>query len=100
MNSYLFIGTRNFHYCENYEPQKIVFFSIICTESIRMYVCRVYHQLLHYIAKLRQITIDLCKLRLVTIETPRNHSLSHHRIVFAIVEIYIGIVTNINFKLH
>jgi hypothetical protein len=23
---YLFIGTRNFHYCENYEPQKTVFF--------------------------------------------------------------------------
>jgi hypothetical protein len=25
-NLYLFIGTRNFHYCENYEPQKTVFF--------------------------------------------------------------------------
>jgi hypothetical protein len=24
--AYLFIGTRNFHYCENYEPQKTVFF--------------------------------------------------------------------------
>jgi hypothetical protein len=23
---YLFISTRNFHYCENYEPQKTVFF--------------------------------------------------------------------------
>jgi hypothetical protein len=23
---YLFIGTRNFHYCENYEPRKTVFF--------------------------------------------------------------------------
>jgi hypothetical protein len=76
--TYLFIGTRNFHYCEIYEPQKTVFFSIVHTESIRKYVCRVYHQLSQYIAKLRQITIDLCKSRLVTIETPRNHSLSQH----------------------
>jgi hypothetical protein len=75
--NYLFKGTCNFHYCETYEPQKTVFF-IICTESICKYVCRVYHQLLQYIAKLRQITIDLCKSRLVTIETPRNHSLSQH----------------------
>ncbi len=36
--------------------------------------------------------IDLCKSRLVTIETPRNHNLSQHQIVFAIVEKYIGIV--------
>jgi hypothetical protein len=49
--------------------------------------------------KLRQITIDLCKSRLVTRETPRNHSLSQHQIVFAIVEIYIGIVTNIFFQI-
>ncbi len=61
-------------------------FSIVCTESIRKYVCRVYHQHSQYIAKLRQITIDLCKSRLVTIETPRNHSLSQHRIIFAIVK--------------
>jgi hypothetical protein len=38
---------------------------------------------------LRQITIDLCKSRLVTIETPRNHSLSQHQIIFASVEKYI-----------
>ncbi len=24
--AYLFIGTHNFHYCENYEPQKTIFF--------------------------------------------------------------------------
>jgi hypothetical protein len=100
VNSYLFIGTRNFHYCENNEPQKTVFFSIVRDESICMFVCRVYHQLLQYIAKLRRIMIDLCKSRLVTIETPRNHSLSQHQIIFAIVEKYIGIVTNINFKSH
>jgi hypothetical protein len=97
---YLFIGTCNFHYCENYEPQKTVFFSIVCNESIHKYVCRVYHQLLQYIAKLRRVTIDLCKSRLITIETSRNHSLSQHWIIFAIVEKYIGIVTNINFKSH
>jgi hypothetical protein len=57
---YLFIGTCNFHYCETYEPQKTVFF-IIRTESIRKYICRLYHQLSQYITKLRQITIDLCK---------------------------------------
>ncbi len=33
--------------------RKPSFFSIVCTESIRMYVCTVYHQLLQYIAKLR-----------------------------------------------
>jgi hypothetical protein len=75
-------------------------FFIICIESKCKYVCRVYHQLLQYIAKLKQITIDLCKSRLVTVETPRNHSLSQHQIIFAIVEKYIGIVTNINFKSH
>jgi hypothetical protein len=80
--------------------RKPSFFSIVRTESIRKYICRVYHQLLQYIAKLRQITIDLCKSRLVTIETPRNHSLSQHQIIFTIVEKYIGIVTNINFKSH
>jgi hypothetical protein len=41
--------------------KKLSFFLIIRTESIRKYVCKVYHQLLQYIAKLRQITIDLCK---------------------------------------
>jgi hypothetical protein len=97
---YLFIGTHNFHYCENYEPQKTIFFFIVCTESIRKYVCRVYHQLLQYIAKLRRITIDLCKSRLVTVETPRNHSLPQHQKKIAIVEIYIGIVMNIDFKSH
>jgi hypothetical protein len=97
---YLFIGTHHSHDCENYEPQKTVFFSIVRTESIRRYICRVYHQLLQYIAKLKRITIDLCKSRLVTIETPKNHSLSQHQIIFAIVEKYIGIVTNINFKSH
>ncbi len=74
--AYLFIGTHNFHYCENYEPQKTSFF-IVRTESIRKYLCIVYHQLSQYIAKLRRITIDLCKSRLVTI-APRNHSLSQH----------------------
>jgi hypothetical protein len=44
---------------------------------------------LQYLAKLRRIKIDLCKSRLVTIETPRNHSLSQHQTVFAIVEKYI-----------
>jgi hypothetical protein len=48
MNLYLFIGTRNFHYCENYEPQKTIFF-IFCTESKRKYVCRVHHQLSQYL---------------------------------------------------
>ncbi len=96
---YLFIGACNFHYGESHEPQKTIFF-IVRTESMHTYVCRVYHQLLQYIAKLRQITIDLCKSRLVTIETPRNHSLTQHQIVFAIVEKYIGIVTNIGFKSH
>jgi hypothetical protein len=76
------------------------FFSIVCTESICKYVCRVYHQLSQYIAKLRQITIDLCKSCLVTIETPRNHSLTQHQIVFAILEKYIGFFTNIVFKSH
>jgi hypothetical protein len=88
-------------------PRKPSFF-IVCTESIRMYECRVYHQLLQYIAKLRQITIDLYKSGLVTIEIPRNHSSSQHQIVFAIVEKYIGIVANflisqsfqITLKLH
>ncbi len=97
---YLFIGTRNFHYYENYEPQETVFFSIVRTESIHKCVCRVYLQLLQYITKLRRITIDLCKSHLVTIETPRNHSLSQHQIIFAIVEKYIGIIKNINFKSH
>jgi hypothetical protein len=54
------------------------FFFIVCTESIRKYICRVYHQLLQYIANLRQITIDLCQSRLITTETLRNHSLSQH----------------------
>jgi len=97
---YLFIGTRNFHYCENYEPQKTVFFSIVHTESIRKFICRVYHQLSQYIAKLRRITMDLCKSRLVAIETPRNHSLSQNQNFFAIVEKYIQVVTYINFKSH
>jgi hypothetical protein len=61
-------------------------FFIVRTESKHKYVCRVYHQLSQYIAELRQITIDLCKSRLVTIETPRNHSLSQHQIIFAIIE--------------
>ncbi len=73
-------------------------FFILCTESIRKYICRVYHQLSQYIAKLRRITIDFFKSCLVTIETPRNHSLSQHQIVFAIVEKYIGNVTIIYFK--
>jgi hypothetical protein len=38
--------------------------------------------------------IDLYKSHLVTIETPRNHTLSHHQIVFTIVEKYVGIVMN------
>jgi hypothetical protein len=46
---YLFIRICNFHYCENYEPQKTVFFLIVSTESIRKYVCRVYHQLSQYL---------------------------------------------------
>jgi hypothetical protein len=80
--------------------RKPSFLSIICTESIRKYACRVYCQLLQYIAKLRGIMIDLCKSHLIIIETPRIHSLSQHQIVFAIVEKYIGIVRKINFKLH
>jgi hypothetical protein len=40
--------------------RKLSFF-IVCTKSIRKYVCRVYHQLLQYITKLRQIMMDLCK---------------------------------------
>ncbi len=58
------------------------------------YICSLYHKELQYIAKLRRITIDLYKSRLVTIETPRNHTLSQHWIVFAIVEKYVGIVMN------
>ncbi len=80
--------------------RKPPFYSILCTESKRKYICRVYSQLSQYIAKWRQITIDLCKSSLVTIETPRNHSLSQHRIVFTIVEKYIGIVTNIDLEPH
>jgi hypothetical protein len=38
--------------------------------------------------------IELYKSRLVTIEAPRNHTLSQHRIVFAIVGKYVGIVMN------
>jgi hypothetical protein len=38
--------------------------------------------------------IDLYKSCLVTIETPRNHTSSQHRSVFAIVEKYVGIVMN------
>jgi hypothetical protein len=36
--------------------------------------------------------IDHYKSRLSTVETPRNHNLSQHQIVFAIVEKYVGIV--------
>ncbi len=64
------------------------------TLKLLKYICRVYHQLLQYIAKLRRIMIDLYKSHLVTIETPRNHSSSQHRTVFAIVEKYIEIVMN------
>jgi hypothetical protein len=35
--------------------------------------CRVYHQLSQYIAKLRRITIDLSKLRLVTMKAMENN---------------------------
>jgi hypothetical protein len=90
---YLFIGTRNFHCCEYYEPQKNHLF-YHSHWVIRKYICRVYHQLSQYIAKLRGITIDLYKSCLITIETQRNHSTSKHQIVFAIVEKYIGTVTN------
>jgi hypothetical protein len=65
---YHVIGTRNFHYCETMSFTKPSFF-IVRTESICKYVCSVYHQLLQYVAKLRGITIDLCKSRFVTIET-------------------------------
>ncbi len=75
-------------------------FFIVRTESKCKYICRVYHQLSQYIAKWRQFKIDLCKSHLVTIEHPRNHSLSQHWIVFAIIEKYIGIVRNINFVPH
>jgi hypothetical protein len=55
-----------------------------------MYV--LYHKESQYNAKRRQITIDLYKSRLITIETPRHHTSSQHQIVFAIVEKYVGIV--------
>ncbi len=58
------------------------------------YICSLYHKESQYIAKLRRIMIDLYKSRLVTIETPRNYTLSQHRIVFAIVEKYVGVVMN------
>ncbi len=58
------------------------------------YICSLYHKESQYIAKLRRITIDLYKSRLVTIETSRNHTLSQHWIVFAIVERYVGILMN------
>jgi hypothetical protein len=38
--------------------------------------------------------IDLYKSRLNTVETPRNHTSSQHRIVFAIIEKHVGIVMN------
>jgi hypothetical protein len=58
------------------------------------YMCSLFHKVSQYIAKLRQIMIDLYKSCLVTIETPRNHTSSQHQIVFAIVEKYVGIVMN------
>ncbi len=65
-------------------------FLIVRTESKRKYVCRVYHQLLQYIAKLRQITIDLY----IMSRHMRNSKKSQPVTAFAIVEKYIGIVTN------
>ncbi len=103
MNSlklYLFFDTRNFHYCENYlwASENHFFLLFILRPYISTFVeCTINSC---NIAKLRRIRIDLCKSRLVTIETPRNHSLSQHQIIFSIVEKYIGIVTNINFKSH
>ncbi len=41
-----------------------------------------------------RITISRHKSHLVTIETPRNHTSSQHRIVFAIVEKYVEVVMN------
>jgi hypothetical protein len=66
----------------------------IHNSSALEYTCSLYHKELQYIAKLRRITIDLYKSCLITIETPRNHTSSQHRIVFAIVEKYVGIVLN------
>ncbi len=42
------------------------------------YICSLYHKESQYIAKLKQITIDLYKSCLVTMETPRNHTSSQH----------------------
>ncbi len=61
------------------------------TSSALELICSLYHKELQYIAKIRQITIDLDNLRLVTIETSRNHNSSQHQIVFAIVDNYVGI---------
>ncbi len=88
--------------------EKIIQFLFV--ESILIYICNLqYHSDFlpqhRMMGKQRRypvvrVTIDLCKSHLVTIETLRNHSLSQHQIVFAIVEKYIGIVTNINFVPH
>ncbi len=48
----------------------------IHNSSALEYVCSLYHKELQYIAKLRRIMIDLYTSRLVTIETPRNHTSS------------------------
>ncbi len=57
-------------------------------------MCSLYHKVSQYIAKLRRITIDLYKSHLITVETPRYHTSSQHRIVFIVVEKYVRIVMN------
>ncbi len=66
----------------------------IHNSSALEYIYSLYHKESQYIAKLRQITIEPYKSHLVTIETPRNHTLSQHQIVFSFVENYVGIVMN------
>ncbi len=90
---YLFIWETSCQFLEYCLSETAVNSEIYSLQfCFRVYV--VYHKESQYIAKLRRITIDLYKSRLVTIETPRNHTSSQHRIVFAIIEKYVGIVMN------
>jgi hypothetical protein len=83
--------------------QVVIFWSIVSQKwplnpkyihnsSALEYLCCLYRKESQYIAKLRQIRIDLYKSRLITMETSRNHTSSQHQIVFAIIEKYILIV--------
>ncbi len=94
MDTISLLGRRVVDFWSIVSQKRPLTLKYIHNSSALEYICSLYHKGSQYIAKLRRITIELYKSRLVTVETPRSLTLSQHRIVTAIVEKYAGIVLN------